>query len=402
MSLLLKRDSLTARLRGATALLALFVTALSSVGCQTGGALSASDKPPDPLAHITRVTYSRGDNGTVVKVYGSRRFEHTSYKLSDPLRIAIEIPNVVLDFVPKRVNLNESSITHLNVVRFDKVKSVRIELELIADVPFKITQKQRYLEVLVSDSSTSKAAERISAAAKMAGSGGLEQDRLQGDVLNSMKSEIETLTQDNFETRKARVEAEEENNSLKLQLEEAHRQLEEATALTRTMEERIDFMAKKLSEIQEKIARQMPELSAGGTAGAFAAAPLPTPIRSASGEGGDDRQETVEINEMVNGWLEAWNQKDLQAYSAYYSDDFRAGNLSRKWWMGDKKVKFARDGDIEVTAQNLKVTVEMEEAVVLFEQRYQSQAYRDNGLKIMKLTKKDGSWKIVSESWKPL
>ena len=402
MSLSLKRDSLTARLRSATAIVALFLTALFSVGCQTGGALSASDKSPDPLAHITRVTYSRGDNGTLVKVYGSRRFEHTSYKLSDPLRIAIEIPNVVLDFVPKRVNLSDSSVTHLNVVRFDKVNSVRIELELFTDVPFKITQKQRFLQVLVADIPLAKTADRTSAAAKRAGIGGMEKDRLQSGVLDSMKSEIETLTQENFENRKARVEAEEDNISLKLQLEEAHRQLEEATALTRTMEERIDFMAKKLSEIQEKIALQMPELSVTGTAGALVATPLPTPIRSDSGEGGDNRQKTIEINEMVDGWLEAWNQKDLQAYSAYYSDDFRVGNLSRKWWLGDKKIKFARDGDIEVTAENRKVTVEMEEAVVVFEQRYRSQAYRDNGLKIMRLTKKDGSWKIVSESWKPL
>jgi len=62
----------------------------------------------------------------------------------------------------------------------------------------------------------------------------------------------------------------------------------------------------------------------------------------------------------------------------------------------------AEAGEISVHFKNMNVTFESGNAIVVFEQDYNAGSYSDRGIKILTLTKEDGSWKIVSEYWKPL
>jgi hypothetical protein len=349
---------------------------LLAAGCETGGALTDAKRPADAVTHITRVAYLTGEKGTVVKVYGSGRFEHTSYKLSDPLRIAVEIPNVVLDFEPKRVRLHDSSVAHLNVVRFAKVNSVRLELELLTDVPYNITQKKRFLEIIIAN-----APERTFPPGSVrpgVGSAGGEE-----------KEELEKLRQENIDNRMAMIELEKENSSLKQRLEEARQQMEEAGSMNKALQTRIEFMEGKLSDIQEKMAISLPGPSISGPTGDMPG-------------GMDSLQARVEIEEMINGWLETWNRKEIKAFSAYYSEDFETGTMNRRQWLRDKRMKFARPGEIEITVENLRITFDIEGVIAAFEQTFRSPVYRDRGLKIISLTKEDGNWKIRSETWTPL
>ena len=238
-----------------TAIIAVSVIFLFTAGCETGGARMAAEQPADGLIHITRVSYLPGDKETSVKVYGTGRIEHTSYKLADPLRIAVEMPNVVLDFEPKRVRLSNSAIAFLNVVRFQKVNSVRIELELLSDVSYNITQKKNYLEILVAKAPTSST--RKSAFSK-------EPEKQSGErftrnsekdaTIMGLREDIARLEQENIASDTIQLQLDEENRSLKESLEEAGLQLKEAGGKAKALEARIVFMEGKLSDIQEKLA----------------------------------------------------------------------------------------------------------------------------------------------------
>lgn len=390
-----------------TAKIAVSVFTLFAAGCETGGALSAAKQPKDSLIHITRVAYLPGDKETSVKVYGTGRFEHTSYKLTDPLRIAVEIPNVVLDFEPKRVRLNNSTIAFLNVVRFKKVNSVRLELELLTDASYNITQKKNYLELLVADAPASPSRERAFTTEPAKQSG----ERLTGNsdkdaTIKELREEIARLEQENAAAREAQLPLETENRSLKESLEEAGIQLKEASGKTQALEARIVFMEGKLSDIQEKMAVEptTPGISENKETNEVLAAPditADTQTTPASRETLVSAMEG-EIKEFVAGWLKDWNSKDINAYSDHYSDDFETDTMDRKSWLRDKEIKFARSGPIKVTAKEMRVSPTVEGAVVIFVQRYESHTYGDIGLKIISLTKRSGNWKIVSESWKPL
>jgi len=198
--------------------------------------------------------------------------------------------------------------------------------------------------------------------------------------ISRLREDVARLEEENAAARNAQLQFEEENRSLKESLEEAGIQLKEAGGKTKALEARIVFMEGKLSDIQEKMAVE-PAIPGPATPD-IAAAPQAAPASRTEGE----------IKEVVAGWLEAWNSKDMDAYSVYYSDDFESETMDRKTWLRDKGIKFAWRGPIKVT----------EGAVVIFEQKYESPSYRDIGLKIISLTKRSGNWKIVSESWKPL
>jgi len=387
-----------------TAVIAVFVSTLFTAGCETGGALSAAKQPTDGLIHITRIAYLPGDKGTSVKVYGTGRFEHTSYKLTDPLRIAVEMQNVVLDFKPKRVRLSNGAIAFLDVVRFKKVNSVRIELELLTDVFYNITQKKNYLELLVANAPASSSRKRsfTDKPAKRSGesfTGNSDKDA----TIIRLREDIARLEQENIAARKNQLLFEEESRLLKESLEEAGNQLKEAGGKTKALEARIVFMEGKLSDIQEKMAVEpaTPGISESPKTDEVLDAPDITAAPQAPQETLVSRTES-EIKELLAGWLEAWNGKDIDAYSVYYSDNFETETMDRKTWMLDKGIKFARRGPIEVTAKKMEVSLTVEGAVVIFEQRFESPSYRDIGLKIISLTKRSGNWKIESESWKPL
>ena len=386
------------------ALIAVSVLALAVTGCETGGSISAAKQPEDAFTHITRVTYKPGDKGTSVKVYGTGRFEHTSYKLANPLRIAVEIPNVLLDFEPKRVKLNNSSILYLDVVRFKKVNSVRLELELLTDSGYTITQKKNYLELLVANAPASPSGKRaFSPNTSRRSTGGSAATPEKDAAISRLQENIASLERENLTGRQTQLQLEEENRSLKESLEEASIQLEEAGGKANALEARVIFMEGKLSDIQDKMAAEsaMPDIAAAPEA---TLAPQATFAPQATLEPEETlvARTEVEIKEVMAGWLEAWNSKDIDAYSGFYSDDFETDTMDRKTWFLDKGIKFARRGEIEITAKNMEVSLTVEGAAVIFEQRFESHSYRDIGLKIISLTKRSGSWKIVSEVWKPL
>ncbi|MEE8300185.1 MAG: L,D-transpeptidase family protein [Desulfatiglandales bacterium] len=111
-------------------------------------------------------------------------------------------------------------------------------------------------------------------------------------------------------------------------------------------------------------------------------------------------EEFFAIKRLISNWQKAWQEKDLQGYIASYSEDFFSHGLDRDGWKRHKSKINKRYGQIRVTISNLKIRlISSERATVHFEQDYSSDKYYDRGRKTIQLIKRDGKWKIKTETW---
>ncbi|GMT41802.1 MAG: hypothetical protein IEMM0002_0213 [bacterium] len=381
---------------------------LSASGCITAEVFSLNTSntspAPDGMVHVTKITYSTVENGTSVKVYATGRLEYTSYKLSNPFRLAVEIPNVLLDFEPERINLDDPNISSLNVVRFPKVDSIRLELELYANVSFNISPARQYLEIVVLGTSGKKSPQPAVSKEIVADSGEMNNPPQRKETLDKLREENNNLKLEILQKQKGARELEEENKLIQQESAKNRHRMEEAIGRAKNVNARNEFLEKKLSRLQETKPNALPPvagfLKQGGA--------LPSPILLASDKGAfedmdeDSKASVKDIRNMLSGWLLAWNRKDFDTFSAYYSQDFKAGIISRGKWLRDKKRKFAKPGRFEINAKKLEVNfMDANSAVVIFDQVFKSSYFSDRGTKALTLTKEDADWKILSESWKP-
>ncbi|MDF1656157.1 MAG: caspase family protein [Verrucomicrobiales bacterium] len=121
-----------------------------------------------------------------------------------------------------------------------------------------------------------------------------------------------------------------------------------------------------------------------------------------------------EVQTFLDGWVAAWESRDLSRYSNFYADYFAGSNYShvsghksmtRRAWMEDKGDKFRRAHVIDVNTRNASFQTDEEIIVLKFTQdfmtRYGSDPYNDTGEKVLLLRKINGSLKIVNEKFFP-
>lgn len=226
----------------ATALLFLFIP-IFMASCATGGKTLRLETS-DVLAQLANVTAQSSANGAVVRVYSNRKLEYSSYRLAEPSRIAVELANVAPGAQAGRKITASGLVTSVSVVHFKKSNIARIELAVASDAKVSFSQKQDFLDIYVSpEGSQSVVADRVPA-----GMG-------EGNALSSLEGENGT--------GKYVAKLEEENRSLKRQLEEAGKQLEEAEKVTKVMQSRVELAEKQLDELESKISGKPPESQGG-------------------------------------------------------------------------------------------------------------------------------------------
>jgi len=115
----------------------------------------------------------------------------------------------------------------------------------------------------------------------------------------------------------------------------------------------------------------------------------------------DELTEEVRTNieSMIDLWAAAWSDKNVVQYLAYYSDEFKVpGNQSRRQWEGLRRSRLQRPKSIKVTIDYEKVEITAtNSAVVVFNQRYESDIFSDRTRKEFRLKKEGESWLITSE-----
>lgn len=124
--------------------------------------------------------------------------------------------------------------------------------------------------------------------------------------------------------------------------------------------------------------------------------PSPTPARQAkNGDVGTVHQVTLAIND----WLRAWENRDMDAYLASYTNDFVGQNeASHTTWVKSRTARITGASSISVDYSKLKVILERgNTAKATFLQSYRSDSYQDRTQKTLMLKKVDGKWLISQE-----
>jgi len=129
------------------------------------------------------------------------------------------------------------------------------------------------------------------------------------------------------------------------------------------------------------------------------AAPAPTPASESKPVVGGETN--GEISKALEGWMAAWSKKNVKGYLGYYAKDFQTpGGESRAHWESDRAKRINKPGTIQVSFENLKVTLDNgsnARATVKFRQHYRSASLKTSSNKVLVMVKRDGKWQIQQE-----
>lgn len=127
-----------------------------------------------------------------------------------------------------------------------------------------------------------------------------------------------------------------------------------------------------------------------------AAAPAPAPAAASSSTAAAER----EVMSAVRAWASAWESQDMHGYLGAYDASFTPpGKLSRAAWEKERRDRIVGRAKINVTVNDLNVTVKDNKAQARFRQGYSSGAYSVTSRKTLDMVYTPaGRWLIVRES----
>lgn len=105
-----------------------------------------------------------------------------------------------------------------------------------------------------------------------------------------------------------------------------------------------------------------------------------------------------EVAKTVQSWVRAWSRKDVKAYLAYYANNFQTPKgVSRKAWETERTQRIDRPGRIQVSAENVRISVSDRKATVKFRQHYASASFKSSANKTLVFVKSGNRWLIQQE-----
>lgn len=111
------------------------------------------------------------------------------------------------------------------------------------------------------------------------------------------------------------------------------------------------------------------------------------------------------LQNWVENWRTAWEQKDVQTYMSFYSDNFKAMRMSKNKWRRYKESLNEKYSKIKVTLKDPFLVTKKDEAIISFVQDYESDGLKDFGEKTLYVKRKNGDpsqFEILTEIWRPL
>jgi ketosteroid isomerase-like protein len=137
-------------------------------------------------------------------------------------------------------------------------------------------------------------------------------------------------------------------------------------------------------------AKPMPPVAAA-TAPAPAPIPAPKPPAPAA-----DSADDVQL--ALRSWAKAWSSKDMKAYAAAYTSDFKGSQASHDAWLKARTAVIVPRKSIDVKVSDVKVQLKGERAEVNFKQDYASDGRDISSRKSIAMQKVGGKWLIRDES----
>ena len=109
-----------------------------------------------------------------------------------------------------------------------------------------------------------------------------------------------------------------------------------------------------------------------------------------------------EISKILEKWVNAWKNQDIETYLSFYAKDFRGSKENHSAWLVSRKYALKRYNSISIQLKNIKMIVNKDTLQFNFTQIYKSDSYSDIGAKEILFSNKGNELKIFSEVWKPI
>jgi murein L,D-transpeptidase YafK len=104
--------------------------------------------------------------------------------------------------------------------------------------------------------------------------------------------------------------------------------------------------------------------------------------------------------DRVEGWSQAWSQKDLDRYLSYYASDFSWKNLDLQGWRNRKAWLNHRYKIISVKFSDIRFFRQGKIVLATAEEIYRSDRFASAGLKHLYLVQNSEEWRILAEKWR--
>jgi tetratricopeptide (TPR) repeat protein len=136
------------------------------------------------------------------------------------------------------------------------------------------------------------------------------------------------------------------------------------------------------------------------------AEPVVAPVAAATDE--DLAQVTSKQNEtksipkeavrnLVLIWAASWESGDMKTYRGCYASNFRSKGMNLNEWISYKTDVFQKSKNINISIDDLQISVDENKATAVFTQSYSSSILQDKGKKTLELRKIGNQWKIYKE-----
>ncbi len=156
--------------------------------------------------------------------------------------------------------------------------------------------------------------------------------------------------------------------------------------------------AKEPAPAEPDPAKPVAEAASGSppAAGAEQSPPLDRPVDQPAAQPPTEAKSTIE--QLVTQWAEAWSNKDVAAYLAFYGEGFRLPpGRDRAAWEAERRERLEKPDYIKVEVGKLRVDVKGDTARARFSQRYEANHLKGTYQKTLELARENGAWKIVNE-----
>ncbi len=107
-----------------------------------------------------------------------------------------------------------------------------------------------------------------------------------------------------------------------------------------------------------------------------------------------------DVRNFVAKWLTSWQSGDMETYLSCYDSGFHSKGKTLKSWISYKTRVRHRSKNINISIDDLQVSVDESSATAVFTQSYSSSILKDKGKKTLKLRKINNEWKIYREIMK--
>ncbi len=106
----------------------------------------------------------------------------------------------------------------------------------------------------------------------------------------------------------------------------------------------------------------------------------------------------ADVTKTLQAWANAWTRKDVRGYLAYYANDFQTPKgMTRKVWETERTQRIDKPGKLQVSVDDIKISVAGDKATARFRQHYTSATLKSSTSKTVVFVRSGGKWLIQQE-----